>query len=236
MAASISIVIPTYNEAAGIRQLVHYLLYSAGRAAPEVIVADGGSTDQTQQLAREAGAKVVVSPEKGRAAQMNAGARVATGDILYFLHADTYPPAGYCTSILQACTTASGAGCFRLRFDDAHWFLKLNAWFTRFNLDSLRFGDQSLFIRREHFWQIGGFRTDHVIMEDQEIIRRIRKVTGFKVLPSTVTTSARKYRENGIYRLQLIFTLLWFLYYCKLPQQKLVAAYNRLVRASKPGA
>ncbi|WP_266204746.1 TIGR04283 family arsenosugar biosynthesis glycosyltransferase [Pontibacter kalidii] len=231
MPERISIIIPTYNEADNIERLVRHLLKAV--PAPEVIVSDGGSTDATQLLAKEAGASVVQSSLKGRAPQMNAGAKAATGSILYFLHADTFPPADYQATILENCTPASGAGCFRLQFDDAHWFLSVNAWFTRFDVDSIRFGDQSLYIRRHYFEQIGGFRNDYVLLEDQEIISRIRKCTGFRVLSKAVTTSAQKYRENGIYRLQLIFSFIWFLYYLGLPQQKLVHIYNTLIRKSK---
>lgn len=233
MPASISIVIPTYNEAGGIQGLVRYLLAAGNGPAPEIIVSDGGSTDNTPELARTAGAKVIQSPEKGRAAQMNAGAAAASGDILYFLHADTFPPADFKDAILRSCAAGHSAGCFRLRFDEEHWFLKVNAWFTRFDIDSIRFGDQSLYIRKSDFDRIGGFRKDHVVMEDQEIISRIRKITRFRVLPATVVTSAQKYRENGIFRLQFIFSAIWLLYYVGVPQQKLVNIYNRLIKKSK---
>ncbi|MEJ8801971.1 TIGR04283 family arsenosugar biosynthesis glycosyltransferase [Pontibacter sp. H249] len=233
MPANISIVIPTYNEAGGIQQLVQYLLTSGGESILEVIVSDGGSTDNTPALASAAGAKVVCSPKKGRAAQMNSGAASATGEILYFLHADTFPPADFHKDIIKNCRSGAGAGCFRLQFDEKHWFLKVNAWFTRFDLDHLRFGDQSLFILKYDFVRIGGFSEDHVVMEDQEIIYRIKEVTQFKVLPAAVVTSAQKYRENGVYRLQFIFLIIWLLYYLKVPQQKLVSIYNRLIIKSK---
>ncbi len=233
MSASISIVIPTYNEAEGIQRLVHYLLSSSNGSVTEVIVSDGGSTDSTPILAEAAGARVIHSSEKGRAVQMNAGAAAAKGDILYFLHADTFPPSDFQNSIMNSCQYGAGAGCFRLRFDENHWFLKLNAWFTKFDLDHFRFGDQSLFVLNTVFKRIGGFRKDHIVMEDQEIIYRIKKVTRFKVLPTVVTTSAQKYKENGFYRLQFIFTIIWLLYYLKVPQQKLVSIYNRLIRKSK---
>lgn len=164
---------------------------------------------------------------------MNAGATVATGDILYFLHADTFPPASYRTAIRQVCSSGYGAGCCRLQFDHEHWFLKANAWFTQFDMDSLRFGDQSLFIEKPIFQKIGGFKDSLLIMEDQEIISRIRKVTRFKIIPLPVTTSAKKYLENGIYRLQFIFLVIWLLYYFKVPQHKLVNLYNRLIKISK---
>jgi rSAM/selenodomain-associated transferase 2 len=233
MSADISIVIPTYNEANGIQKLVNYLLIAGSSATHEIIVSDGGSTDNTLELAKAAGARVIQSPEKGRAAQMNAGATIATGDILYFLHADTFPPLFFKEAIINSCAAGYGAGCFRLQFDEDHWFLKANAWFTRFDIDSVRFGDQSLYILKSIFNCIGGFQKDHVIMEDQEIISRIRKKTKFKVLPKAVVTSAQKYRENGIYRLQLVFSVIWLLYYAGISQSKLVKIYNKLIKKSK---
>ncbi|MFT2009577.1 TIGR04283 family arsenosugar biosynthesis glycosyltransferase [Pontibacter sp. 13R65] len=233
MPESISIIIPTYNEAEGIQQLISYLLKAGKDKVREIVVSDGGSTDQTQALAAEAGAIVVPSPKKGRAAQMNAGAQVATGELLYFLHADTYPPAKFAQLLTGSHSSGYGAGCFRLQFNDDHWFLKANAFFTRFDVDSVRFGDQSLFIRKDLFHSIGGFREDLVVMEDQEIIGRIRKVTHFKLIPVAVTTSAKKYRENGVYRLQAVFFLIWGLYYLGVPQLKLVNLYNRFIKKSK---
>ncbi len=230
----ISIVIPTYNEAEGIAPLVRYLREAAGPGEPcEIVVADGGSTDDTRQRAARAGATVLRSPRKGRGAQMNAGAAAAKGDILYFLHADSYPPAGFARDIAKAVRAGYGSGCYRLSFDQPHWFLRVNCWFTRFNVNAVRFGDQSLFVRREVFEKAGRFREDLVVMEDQEIIGRIRRHTRFKVLPRSVTTSARKYLENGIYRLQGVFFVIYFMYQLGFSQQQLVRAYRRLIRQDK---
>jgi rSAM/selenodomain-associated transferase 2 len=230
----ISIVIPTYNEAEGIADLVQYLRGAAGPEEPcEIVVADGGSTDGTRQRAAAAGATVLLSPRKGRGAQMNAGAAVTKGNILYFLHADSYPPAGFTTDIAEAVRHGYGSGCYRLSFDQHHWFLRANCWFTRFNVDAVRFGDQSLFVRREVFEKAGRFRENLVVMEDQEIIGRIRKHTRFKVFSRSVTTSARKYLENGIYRLQGVFFVIYFMYQLGFSQEQLVKTYRRLIRQDK---
>jgi rSAM/selenodomain-associated transferase 2 len=229
----ISIIIPTYNEAGAIEKLVTYLLRVKANPVQEIIVADGGSTDNTCLLARQAGALAIVSPKKGRGAQMNYGASLATGNILYFLHADSYPPNGFRQDILCAVKHGYSSGCYRLAFDDPHPFLRFNAWFTRFNINAVRFGDQSLFVTKEVFQKAGCFREDLVIMEDQEIIGRIRKYARFKVLPGQVTTSARKYRDNGVYKLQSIFFLIYFLYQLGVPQEKLVNLYKRLIRQNK---
>ena len=230
----ISIVIPTYNEAEGIAGLVRYLRGAAGPGQPcEIVVADGGSTDGTRQRAAAAGAAVLVSPRKGRGAQMNAGAAATRGDILYFLHADSLPPAGFAQDIAEAVCQGYGSGCYRLSFDQPHWFLRANCWFTRFNVNAVRFGDQSLFVQRAVFEKAGRFREDLVVMEDQEIIGRIREHTRFKVFPRSVTTSARKYRENGVYRLQGVFFVIYFMYQFGFSQERLVQTYRRLIRQDK---
>ena len=232
--ATVSIVIPAYNEAAGIGELLAYLRQAtADEPDLEIIVADGGSTDNTRALARRAGAAVVRSPRKGRAAQLNYGARQATGDILYFLHADTYPPPGFLADLRQARRQGYGSGCYRLAFDHGHWFLRFSAWCTRLPLLLVRFGDQSLFVQRELFARVSGFREDLLVMEDQEIVGRLQAQGAFQVLPRVVTTSARKYLDNGVFRLQAAFALLTGLYWLGLSQPRLVGLYRRLIRQDK---
>ncbi|MEO8713052.1 MAG: hypothetical protein ABI405_13055, partial [Parafilimonas sp.] len=110
---------------------------------------------------------------------------------------------------------------------------KANAWFTRFNVNAVRFGDQSLFVTKEVFKKCGGFREDFYMMEDQEIIHRIKKYGKFIVMNDAVITSARKYLQNGIYRLQSIFFRIWFLYYMGYSQQYLLELHKRLIRKNK---
>ncbi|QJX49307.1 glycosyltransferase family 2 protein [Hymenobacter taeanensis] len=230
----VSIIIPTYNEAPGIAGLLGHLRAAAGPGeAVEILVADCNSPDGTAQLARQAGARVVTCARKGRAAQLNAGAAAAEGSILYFLHADTYPPPDFLTHIRAAVAAGAGSGCFRLRFNDTHWFLRANAWCTRFDIDLIRFGDQSLFVQRPVFAQAGGFREDLLVMEDQEIIGRLRKAGPFRVLPQAVETSARKYHDNGVFRLQGLFTLIAVLHWLGVSQARLVRLYRRFIRQGK---
>ena len=160
---------------------------------------------------------------------MNHGAALAKGEVLFFLHADTHPPVSLVRDIVTAVQEGYSAGCYRLSFDHSHWFLRLNCWFTRFDFTPFRFGDQGLFVTRELFTRIGGFNTDLLLMEDQEIIQRIKQFTKIKIFDSAVTTSARKYLENGIFRLQLIFILIYALYKFGLSQEKLIALYRRLI-------
>lgn len=226
---NISVIIPTYNEAGIIGETIEKVRSYGGGDVLEIIVVDGGSSDTTLREARKTGAKVLESPQKGRAAQMNYGAGHAEGVLLYFLHADSHPPPYFTVSMQQAVDAGNEAGCFRLTFDDNHWLLTLYAWFTRFDIDLFRFGDQSLFMTRTAFYEIEGFRKDHMVMEDQEIVRRIKRSFSFKVLNDAVTTSARKYKKVGVVRLQLVFGLIFSLYYLGTEQDQLISIYKRFI-------
>ena len=229
----ISIIIPTYNEEDQIAQTIAAIHKARGTHTVEIIVTDGGSTDNTFDLASKHGATVVKSERKGRAAQMNKGATVATYSLLYFLHADSIPPNNFTTKILEAHGKGATSGCFRLAFDYPHWFLRMNAWFTRFDVNAFRFGDQSLFTTKEVFEKAGAFREELLIMEDQEIIHRLKKHGPFKIMNEVVITSARKYIDNGVYRMQGIFFRIWAMYYLGYSQESMLAVYRRLIRKHK---
>lgn len=231
----ISVIIPVYNEGGLIGKTIRFLkaLTDNNREFFEIIVCDGGSQDNSVKEAERAGAVVVKSERKGRAAQMNAGARASAGSILYFLHADSTPPKTFCTDIQQAVRNGYPMGCYRLRFDLDHWFLKANAWFTRFDINAFRYGDQSLFVTREHFDKAGGFCEKHMMMEDNEIIGRLKRLGKFIVLPDEVITSARKYIENGIFKMQGAFYLIYFLYQIGYSQEKLLNTYRKIIRQDK---
>lgn len=229
----ISVVIPSYNEEAHIKATIQQLWkYDERNLIREIIVADGGSDDNTVAIAQSEGVKIIASP-KGRAKQMNAGASAAKGEILYFFHADSMPPQRFTTHIIEAYSKGYKSGCFRLAFDYDHWFLKANAWFTRFDVNAVRFGDQSLFVTKEAFKKSGGFREDLLMMEDQEIIHRIKKHGRFKVMNDVVTTSARKYLDNGVYRMQGIFYRIWAMYYLGFSQEQMLQIHRRLIRKHK---
>ncbi len=224
----ISVIIPVINEADSIGLLLQHLKKTmVGNI--ELIVVDGGSTDKTKEIAKSEGASIIDAP-KGRAKQMNAGATVATGEVLYFLHADTYPPKNWYNEIMQAIRRGNDAGCCRLSFDDDHPALRFYAWFTKFNIDLFRFGDQSLFVRSTLFKKTGGFDENLVVMEDQEFVKTLKKSGTFVILKSRVITSARKYRTIGVYKLQLIFTVVLSMYYLGIDQQKIVDFYLASIR------
>ncbi len=230
----ISIIIPTYNEEVNIAELIAEIKKrDHEKLILEIIVSDGQSTDRTVSKASNAGATVVVCEKKGRAAQMNYGASVANGEIFYFLHADSIPPEDFSTHILNALKSKYISGCFRLAFDYKHWFLKANSWFTRFDVNAVRFGDQSLFVTKKVFRECNGFDENLLLMEDQEIIHRIKKYGKFIVMNGAVITSARKYIDNGIYRTQAIFFRIWFMYYLGYSQEDLAKLHQKLIKKQK---
>lgn len=226
----ISIIIPVLNEEAYLGLVLQQISgESAHQGALEVLVVDGGSTDQTVAVAKANGAKVVHS-EKGRAKQMNLGAQQASGSILYFLHVDTLPPPHFDAHILKAVQEGHQAGCFRMRFDDDRPFLRFFGWCTRINLLICRGGDQSLFIRSTLFAELGGFDTAYTVYEDNEFIGRIYKRVPFKVLPSRVTTSARRYRKKGMVRLQFHFGIIHLKHFLGAGPETLQAHYRNYCR------
>lgn len=222
----ISIIIPTFNEANKIGKLTAYLKSHFEQGQAEIIVVDGGSSDNTVELAQKNGAVTVISPQKGRAKQMNYGAKKAREEWLYFLHADTTPPSTFITDIRNAVDSGYDCGCFRLRFDSNHPVLKFYSWFTRFDIDFFRFGDQSLFVKKTLFEQINGFDEALMVMEDQEIISRLKSHAQFTIIKNPVTTSARKYERFGVFKLQLIFSIIVCLFYLNISQEATVHFYT----------
>lgn len=201
----ISIIIPVLNEETHIIKTLTYLREnSTAENVAEILVVDGGSTDDTIELATDFGA-MVLHCKKGRARQMNFGARHAKGSILYFLHADTLPPKKFDRFMLQSVAKGHEAGCFRLKFDTPNWFLSFFSWFSRVNHKICRGGDQSLYVTKRLFRRTKGFNEAYVIYEDTEFIGRLYKKTDFKVMPQRVITSARKYRQKGTFKLQYHF-------------------------------
>lgn len=211
--AMLSVVIPVLNEAPSLERLLPDLSQKCPGA--EIIVVDGGSTDgSTQVVARYPLARLVVSP-RGRARQMNAGAREARGEILLFLHADTRLPHGAAEAIRAALTDPRVVGGrFDVRFDSVRVIFRLIAFFInlRSRLSGIATGDQGLFLRHHVFAEMGGY-PEIPLMEDVEFSTRLKRCGPIACLRLTVTASARKWEREGVIRTVLLMWMLRLLYF-----------------------
>nr|WP_321232141.1 TIGR04283 family arsenosugar biosynthesis glycosyltransferase [uncultured Psychroserpens sp.] len=151
----------------------------------------------------------LITSEKGRAKQMNLGSKSAKGSILYFLHADSFPPEGFDELIISEVNKGNQAGCFRLKFDSNHWWLRLASWLTQFRWRACRGGDQSQFITRELFDDIDGYDESFIIYEDNILINELYARNQFVVINKKINTSARLYHKHGVWKLQYHF---WTIY------------------------
>ncbi|MDB5240923.1 MAG: glycosyl transferase [Spirosoma sp.] len=227
---TISVIIPTFNEAETIGKLVYDLRTYGRNSLTDLLVVDGGSTDQTVELARQAGARVVLAPQCGRACQMNYGATLTSGQLLYFVHADVQVNPDFVSDIQQAITRGNDAGCYRFRFASSNRLLRLNSYGTRFSGLMSRGGDQTLFITRTLFNQLNGFQKRYVIMEDFDMIARIRKSGRFCIIPKDVVVSARKYEVNSWLRVQIANLTAFSLFFMKVDPIYIAQTYKRMLR------
>ncbi|MFT6420545.1 MAG: rSAM/selenodomain-associated transferase 2 [Porticoccus sp.] len=189
----LSIVIPVLNEGAELTSCLQ-CLQGLRQTEAELIVVDGGSTDDSVERATVQ-ADLVISSPRGRSLQMNAGAAEARGNYLLFLHSDTRLPVGFSSHWLSD----SIWGFFPVKLSGAGWAFRVieRAMSYRARLSGIGTGDQALFIRRDMFNQIGGFSAIP-LMEDVEICRRLKALCPPRVLPSPVETSVRRWRQRGI--------------------------------------
>ncbi|HVR43635.1 MAG TPA: TIGR04283 family arsenosugar biosynthesis glycosyltransferase [Thermoanaerobaculia bacterium] len=222
--SSVSVIIPALDEAPRIEGAVRSAL-DAGAA--EVIVADGGSRDATAEIARAAGA-TLARAEGVRGARLNAAARGAAGEVLMFLHADTLLPPGAATAAAGAIEAGAVFGGFRIRFAEPHRRLRLAAALinARTRFTRAPWGDQAQFVRRELFLESGGFLAIP-LMEDYELARRMKKLGPITLLPLEVTTSGRRFLENGLFRTAAINWWTILQWRMGVPAERLAARYRR---------
>jgi len=220
----VSVIVPTLNEAAVVATT---LAHARQPGVHEVIVVDGGSTDATRAVADPL-ADVVLSAPRGRAAQMNAGAARATGDILLFLHADTTVPQGFAQVVITACGHPGVVGGrFDVRLEPATPLLRLTAalmnWRSR--LTRIATGDQAIFIRRDAFEELGGYAA-LPLMEDIDLSRRMKRLGRVACLRERVSTSARRWQRDGVVRTILLMWSLRLRYALGVAPDRLQARYR----------
>ncbi|WP_372755362.1 TIGR04283 family arsenosugar biosynthesis glycosyltransferase [Mariniflexile sp.] len=246
----ISIIIPILNEAESIVNLLKYLLQNSSKEnISEIIVVDGGSTDGSMEIIEnfvsnrvqsstkhkhttspKETAIACIRSKKGRAKQMNFGAKNASGNILYFLHADSFPPKNFDQFILEETNQGHEAGCFIMKFNSNHCWLKLAGFLTRLPWRACRGGDQSLFISKSLFNSIGGFDETFKIYEDNIIIGKLYKLKKFVVIQKWLTTSARRYKTNGVWTLQYHFIIIHLKKYFGTSAEHLSSYYKKHIK------
>ena len=220
----VSIIVPTLNEERGISSMLSCLL--SLRGTKEVIVADGGSQDQTLECARSSGVKVVEST-RGRGIQMHAAAAVASGDVLWFLHADTFPEPDAIAQIERALEQPNVVGGnFSLVFEGDGLAARQMTWiYPRLRFIGLSYGDSGLFVRRSAYEAIGGFRP-HPLFEDVDLIRRLRQHGKFSHLDARVFTSSRRFSGPRYARVWVQWIVLQVLFWAGVSPARLARWYG----------
>ena len=218
MRESISVIMPVLNEEERIGAAIRRL---RGSSVEEVIVVDGGSDDRTVEIARAMGA-VVLGEAANRGRQQNAGAERAAGKILLFLHSDTTLPRGFADQV-RATLAKPGvsAGAFRFRLDAARWDLRLveRAVALRCRLFRLPYGDQAIFVSAEVFERAGRF-AELPVMEDFDLVRRLRKLGRVELADGEAVTSARRWIREGLWRVTWTHQLCILGYYLRVSPER----------------
>ncbi|MBN3874379.1 TIGR04283 family arsenosugar biosynthesis glycosyltransferase [Nostoc sp. JL33] len=224
-AAKISIIIPAINEAGNIKEAIATTQQSINI---EVILVDAGSKDGTVEIAQSLGVKVI-SSSLGRAVQMNAGALAASGEILLFLHADTRLPTGF-DEMIRTVLQQPGivAGAFNLRIDASLLSLRWVEWGVnmRSHIYQMPYGDQAIFLTKAVFQQIGGF-PELPIMEDFELMRRLKRTGRIVIIPTPVVTSARRWLQKGVFKTTLLNQIVIIAYLLGVSPKRICRWYRR---------
>lgn len=223
----ISIIVPTLNEAAGIIGTLQRL-QSLRAKGHEVIVVDGGSSDRTASLARPLVDRLLVT-QRGRGVQMNAGARIAKGRVLLFLHADTLLPREAENAILAGLARSRRKwGRFNVRLSGRSAWFRVIEWSMnwRSRLTGIATGDQALFVEKDVFAAVGGF-PEIPLMEDIVLSRRLKHFSWPLCLTLTVVASSRYWEERGILHTVLLMWSLRLAYFLGVSPERLAQTYYR---------
>lgn len=219
---------PVLNEAAQIGPFLRHLRARAVDA--EIIVVDGSSDDDTAELARRLCDTLIVT-ERGRPAQLNAGANLATGSVLWFLHADNEITDVCCQAIMRAMEkTEIAGGCFRVRIPRPEWVYRIHDGLAHYvgRLLRVRCGDHGIFVRKDVFEAIGGF-SDVPLMEDVQCFRSIACHGRLAWLRQRLLLSARRHQQVGVYRYTFVCAAIVALYCLGFSPHRLARVYSRLI-------
>lgn len=226
MPITVSVIIPCLDEQENLARLLPTLK----EPGVEIIVVDGGSRDYSCDIA-SINADRLLTGEPGRALQMNNGARIASGDILLFLHADTRLPHNWRQLVLDALRPPKAAGgYFDLLLDNDRFIFRLigKGASLRSRLFDLPYGDQALFVRKSVFREMGGYRPIP-IMEDADFVRRLRRRGKLVFIPSPIVTSSRKWERFGVFRTTAAHWLVALGFLLSVPPCHLKTLYQRII-------
>jgi rSAM/selenodomain-associated transferase 2 len=223
----VSIVVPVLDEAAALPALLDDLAELHGRF--EVIVADGGSSDGSADLARAHSSAPRVVSARGRGRQLNAGAEAAAGEAFVFLHADTRLPYDAYTSLCAALREFDVVGGnFALRFGGRDRFSRvLGAWYAGQRRLGIYYGDSAIWARRGAFEALGGYR-ELAIMDDYDFVRRLERRGVTTCLPGPAVTSARRWQRKGLWRTIVSWVVIRWLYLGGVPAPRLAGLYRQV--------
>ncbi len=219
----LSIIIPSFNEEEHCSHLLSQLVKL--EIDKEIIVVDGGSTDRTLTILSEYGIKILQS-SKGRGRQLSFGAKEAKGKYLLFLHADNYWKHPDHIDLQELIDEKTELASFPIEFDWDHWFLKLNAFFTRYAHPYFHFGDQGLWISKWLYNNSGGYQPEKDLLEDQDLYRRAYRICKGKKIKEKLIVSARSYRTFGVFNLQFFYYKLWLMNFLGFSKERIKKVYE----------
>ena len=222
----ISLIIPVLNDAVFLKSLLDQVCRID--LFEEIIVVDGGSADESRDVAKSF-AVLLVQSKTGRAIQMNEAARIGTGVYFLFLHADVKISPDFPATIKSLVADKITLANFCLEFDKKNPILDFSAYLTRFSTNIFQFGDQGLWLKADLFKEVGGFDENCLLLEDQEILTRLRKKHQLKKQKECLVVSARKYEKHGVLRLQMIYSWIYLRYRFGMSQEDLAKLYQSLL-------
>jgi hypothetical protein len=227
----ISVIISVNNDAASLGSTLSavYGNVTYKRLLKEVIVVGNDHAANAMTIAEGTGATIVRDAVKCRAKLLNMGAYQATGKILYFVPAGTIPPKDFISDLAKAYTKGFESGTFSLQFKAKHWLLDGLAWMTQ-RYSWLHLSDQSLFMTRELFEKSGGFREDHLVMADQEMIRRLKRYSRFVVINDQVISFGTQFIKYGVLKTGIMQSIVYLMHKLGYPQHSMSKIYRRFLR------
>ena len=225
----ISIIIPSFNEGENLLSLLNFLK-NVKLLKLEIIIVDGGSDNKSFSLFKNYNDVILINSKRGRAKQLNLGARKAKYNWLYFLHADSELPCEFENLILKSLGNINQASCFKLKFKPTNYLLSLSARATKYNNIFCRGGDQSLLIHKDLFYLCGGYDEKFKVCEDINLIKKIYMQGKFKILDAEIITDSRRFSKNGTLKLLIHFGIIHLLHHLKLRPNYLYRYYKFFIK------